>query len=69
MNNNHGRKKNTGMATLAPPPLASCRARHIFNSDQVECLSPGGKGCAFVLNVGRSRICLHPQRDDIAVRA
>lgn len=51
-----------------PPVLASCRARHITNSDQVECLSLQSKGCKFVLSIGKARICFHPQRQVIATR-
>jgi len=51
-----------------PPLSASCRARHITNSDQVECLSLQSKGCKFVLSIGKARICLHPERHEIAAR-
>jgi hypothetical protein len=65
-----GVEPDAGQASVSsmPPVLASCRARHIITSDQVECLSRQSKGCEFAMRVGKAWICLHPERHTIVAR-
>jgi hypothetical protein len=54
---------------LPPIPWDDCHGRRIINSDQVECLTQPGDGCKFMLSVGRTRMCCHPRRLEIASRS
>lgn len=60
----------TRAATAEPPPIPSesCRGRRIINSDQVECMTPLCRNCKFMFSIGRTHICRHPLRLEIAAR-
>ena len=58
------------MAAEFPPiPSAGCRGMQIINSDQVEFMATLHESCKFMLSIGRTHICRHPLRLNIAARA